>query len=76
MTEVACEGDEIIVEELLPLLLELVLELVPLLLPLLVPLLLEVWLLVKDVGDVDVEEEDENALLAFSAALLRTILKV
>lgn len=42
MTEVACEGEEIILEELPLLLLEFVLELVPLLPVPLVPLLLDV----------------------------------
>lgn len=63
MTEVACEGEEIRLEEL-----------VPLLLAVLLLLLLLLELLVREVGDVDAEEEDEKAVFAFSAALFRTIL--
>lgn len=64
MTEVACEGEEIWRLE----------ELVPLLLAVLLLLLLLLELLVREVGDVDAEEEEEKAVFAFSAALFRTIL--
>lgn len=38
-------------------------------------LLLLLELLVRDVGEVDVEEDEEKAVFAFSAALFLTILR-
>lgn len=62
MTEVACEADEIMLDELVPVFVLLLL------------LLLLLELLVRDVGDVEVEDEEEKAVFAFSAALFLTIL--
>ena len=62
MTDVACDGEEIRVDALAPLL--------P---PLLALLVLE--LLVSDVGDVDADDDEEKAVFAFSAALFLTILR-
>lgn len=59
MTEVACEAEEIRLDELVPALV----------------LLLLLELLVRDVGDVEVEDEEEKAVFAFSAALFLTILQ-